>query len=279
MKCWGYNGANEGRLGINNVSASWITTPVDVYGLSTGVADISVGFGHTCVLTDLGGVKCWGLDDFGQLGDNSSLQHRAMPVDVEGLSSGVANISAGGQHTCAVMTSGTVKCWGRYQPTPATVTNIAGVTRLSLGYSHTCALTSDGRAKCWGSNGNGQVGANSSLTYFYFPQDVVGLAEPLKDISAGAAHTCAVTVSGAAFCWGQDNMGHLGNDPLYQDSRQPVQVHGLASGVVAISAGTYHTCAITDSKGLKCWGANNYGQLGTNSTSERVPTPVDVKLQ
>ena len=107
VKCWGHN--LDGEVGDGTTKDS--STPVDVKGLSTGVTAIGVGTSHTCAVTKEGGVKCWGNNSFGQLGDNSTTVHHE-PVDVVGLGSGVVAVALGFDHTCAVLTTGAVKCWG-----------------------------------------------------------------------------------------------------------------------------------------------------------------------
>ncbi len=131
-KCWGWNG--EGQLGDNTTTQR--LTPVNVSGLASGVTAITAGFEHTCVLTAAGGVKCWGWNGRGQLGDNTTTE-RLTPVDVVGLASGVAAITVDGLHTCA--------------------------------------LTAAGGVKCWGSNGGGKLGDNTT-TDRWTPVNVVGLA-------------------------------------------------------------------------------------------------------
>ena len=106
-KCWGYGG--HGQLGNGSYFNS--STPVDVSGLTGGVAQISVGLYHACAVTTSGAARCWGSNSHGQLGVDGS-SNSPTPVEVNGLASGVAQISAGNSHTCAVMTSGGVKCWG-----------------------------------------------------------------------------------------------------------------------------------------------------------------------
>jgi alpha-tubulin suppressor-like RCC1 family protein len=93
-------------------------------------------------------------------------------------------------------------------------------------------------------------------------------------IAAGECHTCALTKNGAVKCWGRNNYGQLG-DGTNNYSNTPVDVSGLSSGVIAIAAGDYHTCALTQSGAVKCWGRNSYLQLG-NGTYNRSNTPVDV---
>jgi len=282
VKCWGDN--NYGQLGDNRTTVSF--TPVDVVGLSNGVAAISAGGYHACALTTAGGVKCWGLNAQGQLGNNT-WANCYTPVDVVGLTSGVAAIFAGMDHTCALTTAGAVKCWGlnhfgqlgdnttTNRNTPVDVVGLtSGVAEISAGkYQHTCALTTAGGVKCWGWNSYGQIGDNTT-TIHYTPVDVVGLSSGVAEISAGYYHTCALTTAGGDKCWGYNDYGQIG-DNTTSNSSVPLDVVGLTSGVAEISAGDYHTCALTTAGGVKCWGDNNYGQIGDNTQIQRL-TPVDV---
>jgi alpha-tubulin suppressor-like RCC1 family protein len=283
VKCWG-NG-QFGQLGDNSYSIR--STPVDVVGLSTGMMAIVAGRLHTCALSVGGGVKCWGSNNNGQLGDGS-ITNRTTPVDVFGLSSGVMALTAGEHHTCALMTSGGVKCWGlntynqlgdspeHVYSTPVDVVGLAsGVKALAAGFWHTCALTGIGGVKCWGANFNGQIGDNSSDTTIRpAPVDVVGLTGGVIAIAAGWDHSCALTGGGGVKCWGGNYAGQVG-DNSKTNRAVPVDVVGLSGGVIVISTGDEHTCALTSGGGAKCWGNNYYGQLGDNSTTERL-TPVDV---
>ena len=271
VKCWGYG--SYGQLGNSATTDS--STPVDVTGLTSGVARVSAGNLHTCALTTGGGVKCWGSNDSGQLGDSTTTGSNT-PVDVTGLTSGVAAISAGTTHTCAVTTGGGVKCWGAGFGTSAV--DVAGlttdVTAISSGYAYTCVLTTGGGVKCWGDNFFGQLG-NGTTMDSSTPVDVTGLTSGVAAISAGELHACAVTTTGAAKCWGDNGDGQLGNGTTTSTST-PVDVMGLTSGVAAVSSGKlYHTCAVTTGGGTKCWGDNGGGQLG-NGTTTNSSTPVDV---
>jgi alpha-tubulin suppressor-like RCC1 family protein len=281
VKCWGYN--YEGELGDGTTTIR--TTPVDVSGLSSGVEAISADGHHTCALMATGGVKCWGENDYGQLGDGTT-KNRTTPVDVSGLSSGVAAVSAFGDHTCALMDTGGVKCWGdngdgqlgdgttHRRLTPVDVSGLSSsVLAVTAGGVHTCALMVSGGVKCWGWNGVGQLGDGTRRTRTT-PVDVSGLSSGVGAISAGSDHTCSLMVSGGAKCWGWNSVGEVG-DGTTTTRTTPVDVSGLSSGVAAISAGAYHTCALMDTGGAKCWGDNAYGDLGDGTQTLRT-TPVRV---
>jgi hypothetical protein len=150
----------------------------------------------------------------------------------------------------------------------------SGVVALAAGDDHTCALMASGGAKCWGSNDAGQLGDGTATTRLT-PVEVSSLASAVTTLAAGAIHTCAVT-AGGAMCWGDNDYGQLGNGTTISRST-PVDVSGLASGVAALAAGGFHTCAETSGGGVKCWGANQFGQVGDGTTTTRL-TPVDVFL-
>jgi uncharacterized repeat protein (TIGR02543 family) len=281
LKCWGSN--YYGQLGDGAISNSY--TPVDVTGLGSEVSAIAAGYGHTCVLTSGGGVKCWGWNLHGQLGDDT-YSNRRTPVDVIGLSSGVAAIAAGYDHTCALTSGGGVRCWGGNaggqlgdgtnsdRLTPVDVTGLgSGVAAIAAGYSHMCALTSGGGVKCWGDNDFGQLG-DGTISVRLAPVYVTGLISGVTAIAAGGDHTCALTTSGGVKCWGQNNYGQVG-DGTTNDRHTPVFVTGLGNGVAAIVAETSHTCALTNGGGIKCWGNNDVGQVGDGTTTNRY-TPMNV---
>src|SRR3990170_2637750 len=224
---------------------------------------VTAGGMHTCALTTGGGVKCWGANGFGQLGDGTTT-YRTTPVDVAGLSSGVAAVTAGDWHTCALTTVGGVKCWGANgfgqlgdgrtanRPTPVDVTGLSrGAAAVTAGGAHTCALTTGGGVKCWGANGFGRLG-DGTTTDRTTPVDVTGLSSGVAAVTAGDWHTCALTTVGGAKCWGANGFFQLG-DGTRTDRTTPVDVAGLPSGVAAVAAGGSHTCAVTTGGGVKCW--------------------------
>ncbi|MFM1751820.1 MAG: hypothetical protein RL119_782 [Actinomycetota bacterium] len=277
-------GANYGNseAKINNREVAIERAPVTL-PFEQNLTPIAAGEEHTCAIVN-GGAKCWGSNSHGRLG-NGTTTNSLVPVDVSGLGlgSGVTAIAAGVDHTCAIV-SGAAKCWGRNyagqlgngttatSSLPVQVLGLdSGVTAIAAGYGHTCAIVS-GVAKCWGSNSSGQLG-NDSTTASRVPVDVLNLGSGVTAIAAGAGYTCAIVSSGAAKCWGSNGDGELGNGDN-TTSRVPVQVLGLSSGVTAIAAGFYHTCAIV-SGAAKCWGYNADGQLGDDTTLDRLE-PVSV---
>ncbi len=279
VKCWGQN--THGEVGDGTTIDR--LEPVDVVGLGSGVTAISAGAGHACALMSDGGVKCWGDNNFGGLGVPGG--YRTTPVDVTGLTSRVAAVSAGRFHTCAVTTAGGLKCWGdnsagqlgvRYSAgyVPVDVTGLtSGVAAVSAGGNHTCALTSDGGVKCWGENPYGELGDGTATTR-YTPLDVTGLTSGVAAVSAGGSESCALTSAGGVKCWGINDFGGLGNGTRIRSS-VPVDVPGLAAGVLQIATSSFDTCALTESARLECWGDNEYGTVGDGTTVDRLlPTTV-----
>lgn len=271
VRCWGWGyvlgtGSNTNR-----------TTPAWVSGLSSGVKAIAAGVGHTCALLDSGAVRCWGRNTAGQLGDGTEVDS-LVPVDVSGLGGSVKALAAGGDHTCVVLDTGNVQCWGLnangqlgaggglYQTgVPHDVVGVYNAVALTGGIAHTCALLATGGMKCWGYNFDGEVG-NGNNEDQYTPVDVNGLSSSVAQIDAGYRHTCALLNSGGVKCWGA-LADILANTP--QD------MPGFTSGVTKIAADGNHMCILNTGGGVRCLGDNTYGQLGDGSTT-RSATPVQV---
>ncbi|ATQ66632.1 MULTISPECIES: Ig-like domain repeat protein [Methylosinus] len=271
--CWGRNSAGE----VGDGTTTRRLSPVAVTGLSSGVVAISAGGSYSCALTTVGGVKCWGVNYAGQLGDGTTLE-RHQPVAVSGLSTGVVAIAAGSQHSCALTAVGGVECWGsnyygqlgdgttENRHTPVTVSGLSsGVVAISAGQHHSCALTSVGSVKCWGG-----IYTNHSTV----PVAVPGLSSGVAAIASGFSHACALTSLHGVKCWGTNNWGELG-DGTRTNRSTPVEVSTLSTGVVAIAGGQYHTCALKGDGALFCWGSNDSGQVGDRTTTTR-DTPVAV---
>ena len=277
--CWGVNSA--GQLGTNGDSANW-TTAHPVVGLGTGVTAVSAGGNQTCAVVN-GSAKCWGNNQFGNLGNNSTTNSN-VPVQVTGLTSGVQAVAVGVDQTCALVNGG-VWCWG-YGADDALGNNAAaesnvpvqvfglsaGVQAIAAGEFHVCALVNGG-VKCWGNNGNGDGAlGNNSSTNSAVPVQVVGMTSGVSAIAANGLHNCALK-NGGVWCWGSNDYGELGNNSAAA-SWVPVQVSGLTSNATAVFAGAYHSCAIVNGA-ASCWGLNANGELGNNSTvASTVPVQV-----
>lgn len=284
VKCWGYN--IDGRLGDGTTDPSLV--PVEVVGLGSGVVAITAGRFHTCALTMGGGVKCWGFNVDGEAGsDPNDVPLALVPVGVAGLAGGVSAIAAADGHTCALTTGGGVKCWGYNGEgqlgdgttgnafVPVEVTGLSsGVTAIGGGGFHFCAVTSAGGVSCWGSGDKGELGNGAAKTA-KAPVEVTGLDAKVTAITAGMGHTCALTEAGGVQCWGWNIVGQLGRKTKGEVHSTPGAVSGLTSGVLAVSAGGAHTCALF-AAGVKCWGLNEFGQLGTGEAKGYSVTPVDV---
>lgn len=272
--CWGKN--TNGQLGGGGQTDS-SGTPMAVSGISGGVSSIAAGSGYSCVVVN-GGVKCWGANNSGGLGDGTYTT-RLTPVDATGLTSGVTKVVVGWDgHTCALTTSGGVKCWGNnangqagtgdFYNTPVDVSGVTSeIADVAAGNFQTCVLTQSGGVKCWG-----LIVYDGGSQQNNTPTQVSGLESGVKAIAAGFSFACAITNTNGVKCWGNNTYGQLGNGST-TPSLTPVNVSGLSSDVKAISLGANHACAITNTNGVKCWGKG--ANLGNGSYTNN-STPVNV---
>src|SRR5947209_8475172 len=211
---------------------------------STGVspaAAVDAGSFHICALLQDGTVRCWGANDFGQLGNGTSAPVPGTPTT--------------------------------FNPTPVTVSGITTAVAISAGGWHTCALLRDGTIQCWGQNTYGQLGDGSPITRpapgrSSTPVTVTGITTAIA-IEAGIFHTCALLADGTLQCWGRNDEGRLGNGTT-ADSSTPTIVSGITPAAVA--PGAEHACAILRDGTVRCWGDNNWGQLGNNSAAGATST-------
>lgn len=265
--CWGYNGS--GQLGDDTATSQTNAVTVlydDDANSSTplvplpGVVDVAVGGDHACALASDTTVWCWGANGAGQLGDNTTTaRHGAVHVqqdtdpDADAPLSGVTALAAGNSHTCALLSSGKVRCWGdtssgklgrsgsgqqadlpvRWQPPlPASVADLDHVTRIVAGDNHTCALRDDASLVCWGDNSQDQVGAGGSSTatgLVVLQAPTTSVPKPwIQDVAAGRDNTCAVLLDTTVSCWGDNSDGQVG-DGIGSRSLAPVAVGGTAS--------------------------------------------------
>ena len=289
LRCWGSN--YYGQLGpgrpwtLGNYSVPAIAGDIPLDGVAVGVTS---GFRHTCVLLDTGAVRCWGNNQYGQLGTGTMIGG----VDVA-LGGVATQIAAGSYHTCAVLDTGGLRCWGQGvsgqlgyastasvgdDETPASVGDVqvgGSVLQVSAGFGHTCALLVGGTVRCWGLGTLGRLGYGNTDTIG--DDEVPAVAGDLSlggaamQVAVGWGHACALLGSGALRCWGHSLQGALGygNQFTIGDDEDPSWAGDVPVGgtVVAVAAGLGHTCAILEAGAVRCWGYGRNGELGSGATN------------
>jgi alpha-tubulin suppressor-like RCC1 family protein len=308
VKCWGEG--DSGQLGyansddvgddLNDDLAESNPVTIVASGESTKVKQIVAGFEHTCALLENDAVRCWGLGSFGRLGygNTNSIGDTEAPASAGSVSvvrTGVKvlEIFAGAQHTCALLSSQRVRCWGNgllgklgYGDTqdrgddetpananPAEVDIVGDVTHMGLGSSaaHTCALRSDTTLNCWGDGNFGKLGygKTDNIGDDETPaRKAVSVGGKILQVVTGGNHTCTLLKSGKVKCWGRSNLGQLGygNTDSIGDIGTPDTVAEVSISpvleVTQLTAGQNHTCALLENGNVKCWGQGSSGQLG-----------------
>ncbi|WP_170319969.1 hypothetical protein [Polyangium spumosum] len=260
IKCWGLNAYGSLGLGHSmnigdepNEMGSALP-PVDLDGVATRI-EVN---GHACALLEGGALKCWGTNEFGQLGLGDTAHRGNLPNQM-----------------------------GMFLPA---VDLGQGLTAkaVAVGVYHTCAILSNDMVKCWGLNDSGQLGLGDTERRGDDPGEMgdalpeLQLGGKVKAITAGATHTCAILFNDKVKCWGGNFYGQLGlgdtndrgNTPSTLGAALDYVDLGTDKPVKSISAGGYtHTCAILDEGMVKCWGGNEFGQLGLEDTEHRGDAP------
>lgn len=244
------------------------------------VVEVTAGDKHTCARLNDGSVKCWGSNSSGQLGlvDKTVIRgdnpgEMGSNFDVVNLGEGrtAVRIAAGGEHTCAILDNGNVRCWGNntywqlgFKPSdePVDLSFKMRAVAIGAGFSHTCAILNDGSLECWGRNDDGQLGAGDTpLSELARPVDL-GKENTAVAIALGAAHTCALLNAGAVKCWGKNEEGQLGLGDTSQHLTPAGPVNLGTRKAITLAAGYNHTCAALSDDSLLCWGRNDWGGLG-----------------
>lgn len=325
IKCWGGNWA--GQLGYGDISYRGDQTGemgttlryIDL-GSQYSAKAVAVGDEHTCAILDDGLIKCWGNNAYGQLGlgdtnsrgDNPNEMGNALPAVNLGMGRTATAIAAGGYHTCALLDHGEVKCWGKNTygqlglgdtnhrgdnpnemaealPAVNLGTNRSAIA-ITAGWGHTCALLNTGEIKCWGGNGYGQLGQGDQVARGDNPGEMGdtlhaillrSVGNTVQGISAGYLQTCAVMQDRTVKCWGRNDFGQLGLGDTNNRGDQAGEMGDQLPAVdlepgmtaFAVTTGRYHTCALLKDRSVKCWGANGYGQLGLGDTVTRGDNP------
>jgi len=318
VMCWGSNFYGQlgnwptgQNLGDNELVST--AEPVQL-PLDRKATQVCAGLSHTCALLNDSSVVCWGQNAFGQLGNqntgvdiNPFVSGPPQPVTVTSNSTlSVTQVDCGWYHTCVVLSSGDISCWGQnnngqlgrngivnvytpeaFPPTHVTSNSAVSVVKLSLGSYHSCALLSDGTVTCWGWGSSGRLGT-LSITSLNNATNVVpiqllnGIAYTAVQIQAGGSHTCALLNDSSVHCWGLGVSGRLGYsstanvaDSIFRPFRGPVAITTNTSiHVVQLSAGSVHTCARFNDGSLKCWGSNLNGLLGISTSTTSVGSSV-----
>jgi alpha-tubulin suppressor-like RCC1 family protein len=286
--CWGDN--VFGALGDPAVRQSSAPVPV----VSTAVfADLAVGSEHSCALRGDGVALCWGSNEIAQLGSANIGTGSAVPATVP-TALRFASIAAGERRSCARAADGATYCWGglwagrqgtrdvfRPQVSPIRVQPPAAFHILAAGANAICGITPDFLAFCWDANPAGGLGDGTTNG----SQDPVAVRAvgSLVAITSGGMHTCGIGVAGEAYCWGLGDLGQLGVSPALVTGRctaearacerLPKRVTGWRL-FLQISAGSNHTCGLTLTRNIYCWGAGNVGQRGDGRASSGEWSPV-----
>ncbi len=304
VRCWGAN--FDGELGIGNRTsfgdkkaasdAPFVKLGFEAQSVAA-VGDRNASF--TCVVSTEGALKCFGANTFGQLGLGHTESVTEIPENQPPISLGgtvkqvAAAASQYASHACALLDDSTVRCWGnnRYgqlglghtttvgdDELPSTVPSVvlsSGAKRIYAGKYHNCAILDDDSVTCWGWNDKGQLGLGNRVSIGDDELPTTAGIIPdfkAKALALGKLHSCALLDDGNVKCWGWNGKGQLGygskddlgdNEPVV--SIPNVELGGIAVG---LSAGDNHTCALLDTGKVRCWGENNFGQLGYSHTRD-----------
>ncbi|RYE92725.1 MAG: chromosome condensation regulator, partial [Myxococcales bacterium] len=299
VRCWGY-GVN-GTLGHGNTAIIGDNEPASAGGdvpLGAPATQIATGHGHTCALLTTGAVRCWGWAYGGRLGygPGSNIGDDETPASVGDVPLGATavQIAAGGDHTCAVLTTGAVRCWGLGdlgalgrgsavsigddEPASAGGDVPLGATavQVTTGWSQTCALLTTGAVRCWGSVYLGNIGYGALAPVIVGDDETpasvgdVPLGARAVQVAAGNEQTCALLETGAVRCWGRGEHGALGHGDTQDigDDETPASAGDVPLGATAvqIAVGGMHACARLTTGAVRCWGEGSLGALGYGNT-------------
>jgi len=264
--------------------------PADTSSAGTHASVLATGNSHSCAILENGSAMCWGLDNYGQLGDGGDATNLNKPTSFVSIDEGqtVEQIYARQLRTCIILDDNSASCWGfnddgqagddstNTYKSPSVKVQFPdgkGVKSIGMGLKHTCAILEDDTLTCWGLDSYGALGnGNSDTSDKYTPQAITTPSDrKVVKVEPGATHTCILLDDGGVMCWGRDNLGQLGNGATSDTIHTPSSNVELPEGRAAtdLSVGDHHSCALLDNGSITCWGWNNHGQLGENTTTNR----------
>lgn len=324
IKCWGANGSGnlgQGDIQSRGIAANQMGVALPQVNLGTGIlaAGVATGGQHTCALSGSGFVKCWGANGVGQLGLGHTEGRGDAPGEMGdalsfldlGMNAVATAVATGGNHTCALLSGGVVKCWGANESgqlgrgdtahrgdqanemggflQAASLGTNKVAAAIAAGSAHTCAVLTDGLVKCWGANIHGQLGQGDDVARGDVGGEMgdtllpvnLGTGKTATAVTAGIGHTCALLNDSSVKCWGWNGNGQLGlgdqadrgDDLDEMGDFLPAVDLGVGKTATSVAAGGYHTCVLLSDDSVKCWGYNNYGQLGLGDTLDRADGP------
>jgi alpha-tubulin suppressor-like RCC1 family protein len=285
MRCWGNN--YNGQAGIGNKNTPLTVPTLTGFGAQK-IRQISVGYIHACATLLSNEVRCWGFNNYGALGTGTTAEE-LIPAPTALGQQEVRHITTGQWHTCATMANNATRCWGlrslgnpafasgSLNPIPVVNPPKAIPSIVGAGHEHSCAIDKKENVLCWGGNSQGQLGDGSTVTRT--KPVTVDIGGKAKEVSVGEQHTCAILKDGVLKCWGANNFGQLGqNNTTTAGYTLPTTVNLGGARAIQVTAGAINTCAILENGELKCWGRNENGQVGINSTVQNITTPTTVNL-
>jgi E3 ubiquitin-protein ligase HERC3 len=328
LRCWGAN--DYGQLGEGNKNnrgdaPDEMGENLPTIDLGEIPMDVAAGLNHVCAILMNDQLKCWGSNASGQLGLGDTQDRGDEPaemgtnlsvVKVNGTALTVKKISAGNDHTCAILSNDQVKCWGanaygqlgledemtRLAPAATdidlglnpTTNQKATVKAIASGRIHNCAILDDGRVKCWGSNGGGQLGLGHTMDWGGSAGQMgdallrvdLGDGRTAVEITAWNDQTCALLDNGALKCWGKNNYGQLGtgdkgnrgaSSDTMGNNLLPIDL-GMGRTAKSVGVANYFVCALLDDTSVKCWGYGMEGNLGLGASQNLGDEPNEMGI-
>jgi alpha-tubulin suppressor-like RCC1 family protein len=300
VRCWGDN--SEGQLAapaqVVAIGDDEVAAQAPLLHFDRPATSVVAGDGHTCVILEGGSVRCWGRNQDGQLGLGlvSADQRGAADTwntDVD-LGGKARMLAAGDDHTCALLTSGEVTCWGdgsagqlgygstkdvgkNESPREAGVVEVVDhrpALAIACGGAHTCALFAEGDFQCWGQGKEGALGTGDleSIGNIKKPSaySTIRLDAKVVALALGFRHTCAFFTSGETGCWGNNQWAQLGRGDLEPEaSSAHARRLTFASSPTRIDRGKMgsgHTCIVLADGGVQCWGTKDVIGSGNHDT-------------